>query len=46
MPGPIVRSGPTNQYQQNWDTAFGTNKSTTSKNAKKQAKKAPVKKKK
>ena len=47
MPGPIVRSGPTTQYQNNWDAAFGEAKNGSRKNsATKSAKKKTTRKKK
>jgi hypothetical protein len=37
MSGPIVRSGPSETYAQNWENVFGSKKT-----AKKPTKKAPV----
>lgn len=46
MGGPIIRSGPTPEYWENWDKAFGKKKATKKTTAKKPAKKkAKVKKK-
>ena len=46
MPGPIVRSGPSAQYQLNWSAAFGEKKSGSAKSAAKPAKKRATRKKK
>jgi hypothetical protein len=46
MPGPIVRSGPSQQYQQNWSAAFGKKKSESAKSAAKPVKKRAARKKK
>lgn len=45
MSGPIVRSGPTPEYSDNWDSVFGK-KPRKTKAAAKPAKKKPAKKKK
>ncbi len=44
MPGPIVRSGPSKKFTEQWDSVFG--KKTTKQSAEKATKKKVTKKKK
>ena len=46
MPGPIVRSGPSTKFTENWDGVFGGKKNKPKKTAAAPAKKKEVKKKK
>jgi hypothetical protein len=46
MPGPIVRSGPTKTFTENWDSVFGDKKAKAKKTAKTAKKKTAKKKKK
>ena len=46
MSGPIVRSGPSSKYTENWDSVFSGKKPKAKKAAAKPAKKKAVKKKK
>lgn len=45
MSGPIVRTGATPKFWENWDRVFGDNKKKTTKKAKTQKKKSAKKKK-
>ena len=46
MSGPIVRSGPSKKFTEQWDSVFGDKKPKAKKTAAKAAKKKPVSKKK
>jgi len=46
MSGPIVRSGPSGKFTENWDGVFGAKTAKSKKTAAKPAKKKVVKKKK
>ncbi len=46
MPGPIVRSGPSKEYTEKWESVFGKKKTAKKKTAASAAKKKAAKKKK